>query len=335
MQDHVVLNNGAKMPIIGYGMWQSDNHEELETALDNALEAGYRHFDTAYGYQNEDVLGRAIKKWITNGKVKREELFIVTKLPVFGGHPDRVENLTKISLQNLQLDYVDLYLIHNPAVIKANEEGTNVLFVDGKVIPDTTSTLEEAWKAMEAQVDAGRAKAIGLSNFSVSQVERIEKIARIKPANHQVELNATYPKKALRDLAKKFGSTICAFAPLGSPGRKEYYASTGSNLKVAIPTLLENPIVVEIAERLNVTPAQVLLRFLAQQGVVVIPKSVTPSRIVSNFQIFNFNLTQDDMNQLDTLDSGKEGSWGFDWRNGFPGIENHPEFQLEIQEAKA
>jgi aldehyde reductase len=220
--------------------------------------------------------------------------------------------------------------MHNPATIKAHPNGKEHLVVDGKVIPDTSATLEDAWKVMEAQVDAGRAKAIGLSNFSLAQVERIVKIARILPANHQVELNATYPKKALRELSQKYGITICAFAPLGSPGRKEYYASSGSDKKVLIPTLLENPDVVKIADRLNVTPAQVLLRFLAQQGVVVIPKSVTPARIISNFKIFDFNLEPEDMAKLDALDSGKEGSWGFDWNNGFPGIKDHPEFQLEI-----
>jgi len=317
------------MPIVGYGMWQSLIPDELEKSLDVALEVGYRHFDTAFTYDNEVVFGKVLKRWFETGKVKREELFITTKLPVFGGHPDRVEPFLKLSLERLQLDYVDLYLIHQPAGLKVGEDGLSNLIVDGKVVPDLTTTIEDVWKAMEAQVPAGRAKAVGLSNFSVSQVERIAKIATIIPANHQVELNAYYPKKALREVGAKYGITTCAFAPLGSPGRKESYAANNdAHLKVQIPPLLDDATVKAVAEKHNKAPSQVLLRFLAQQEIVVIPKSVTPARIKSNFEIMDFELDEDDLKKLDALDTGKEGTWGFDWDNGSTGIGAHPEFQL-------
>jgi len=262
MKKSVTFPNGLEMPIIGYGMWQSLIPEELEKALDVALDAGYRHFDTAYTYDNEVVFGNVLKRWFDTGKVKREELFIVTKLPVFGSHHERVETFLKISLERLQLDYVDLYLIHQPAGIKVDETGLKPLKEDGKVVPDLTTTVEDVWKAMEAQVPTGRAKSIGLSNFSVSQVERIAKMATIMPANHQVELNAYYPKKQLREIGAKHGITTCAFAPLGSPGRKESYKNANdAHLKVQIPPLLEDPTVNEIAKKHNRPASQVLLTF--------------------------------------------------------------------------
>jgi len=329
MKKSVTFPNGLEMPIIGYGMWQSLIPEELEKALDVALDAGYRHFDTAYTYDNEVVFGNVLKRWFDTGKVKREELFIVTKLPVFGSHHERVETFLKISLERLQLDYVDLYLIHQPAGIKVDETGLKPLKEDGKVVPDLTTTVEDVWKAMEAQVPTGRAKSIGLSNFSVSQVERIAKMATIMPANHQVELNAYYPKKQLREIGAKHGITTCAFAPLGSPGRKESYKNANdAHLKVQIPPLLEDPTVNEIAKKHNRPASQVLLTFLAQQDIVVIPKSVTPERIKSNFQIFDLELDAEDVAKLDALDTGLEGTWAFDWENGAPGISAHPEFEL-------
>lgn len=155
--------------------------------MEHALEAGYRHFDTAYGYQNEDVFGRVLKRWFDGGKVKREELFITTKVPPQGNHHDRIADFLQQSLDKLQLSYVDLFLVHNPASLQVDADGKGAKKDDnGQCIPDVTTSLEQVWKAMEAQVDAGKAKAIGLSNYSVGQVERIVKAARILPANIQV-----------------------------------------------------------------------------------------------------------------------------------------------------
>jgi len=333
MKDHVEFNNGQKMPIVGYGMWQSENPKELENGLDVALEAGYRHFDTAFSYGNEEVFGHVLKRWFETGKVKREDLFIVTKLPIQGTHPDRVEKFMKLSLERLQLDYVDLYLVHNPAGLKVDESGLEILFEDGKVKPDI-APIEDVWRAMEKQVADGRAKSIGLSNYSIAQIERIVKSAKIVPANLQVEMNVHYQKTPLIEACAKHGITICAFAPLGSPGRKTYYEATRPNdahLKVLVPALLEEQVVVEIAKKHNVTPAQILLRFLAEKGIAVIPKSVTPARIKANIDIFSFSLDSDDTTKLQSLDTKTEGTWGFDWTCALVGLEDHPEFQLAIQ----
>lgn len=156
--------------------------------MDIALEAGYRHFDTAYGYQNEDVFGRVLKRWFDDGKVKREDLFITTKVPPQGNHHDRIGNFLQQSLDRLQLTYVDLVLVHNPASLEVDADGQGAKKgEDGKCIADLTSSLEDVWKAMEAQVEAGKTKAIGISNYTVPQVERIVKAAKIQPANIQVK----------------------------------------------------------------------------------------------------------------------------------------------------
>lgn len=193
--------------------------------MDIALEVGYRHFDTAHLYQNEDILGRVLQKWFKSGKVTREELFIVTKLPPQGNHHERVADFLQQSLDNLQLDYVDLYLIHQPGTLEVAEDGKWPKRENGKCIPDLSTSLEKTWKAMEEQVDLGKAKAIGLSSYSVEQVQRICKGARIKPANIQVELNAHYPKTDLRRVCASNGISVTAFAAFGSPGRKAFYVS--------------------------------------------------------------------------------------------------------------
>lgn len=297
---------GMKMPVIGLGTWQSPE-QEVEQAIDAALEAGYRHIDTAFMYTNEAAIGRALKKWFDSGKIKREELFIVTKLPLIGNNAKYVEEFIKKSLEALQLSYLDLYLIHNPVGLVYGKELYPV-DENGKVKLDMSTDHVAIWKAMEAQVDAGRAKAIGVSNFNVKQIERILKSARIPPANNQVEMHIYMQQKELREFSKKSGVTICAYSPLGSPNFKNYTAARGlatDQIKDLSP--LADPVVVKIADAHRKTAAQVLLRYLIQLGVAVIPKSITPDRIKANYQIFDFELTDSEMAKLNALDKGEEG----------------------------
>ena len=158
---------------------QATDPVELETAIHTALQVGYRHFDTAYFYRNEDVLGKVLKEWLNAGKVKREELFITTKLPFHGNHPDRVEHFMKQSLASLQLPYVDLYLIHQPIGMKyVSDEEFVPKEPNGDVALDMTTDLEAIWAAMEEQVAKGRALSIGVSNFNEQQLRRIVKTAK-------------------------------------------------------------------------------------------------------------------------------------------------------------
>ncbi|OXA41725.1 Alcohol dehydrogenase [NADP(+)] A [Folsomia candida] len=306
----ITMNNGLKMPLVGLGSWQSDNPEEIELALEKALEAGYRHFDTATLYKNEDSLGKVFRRWLDQGKVKREELFIVTKLPWNAMRPDLVEKFLKSSLARLQVKYVDLYLTHWPIGLIYTSDDDLIPMKDGKIMYDKTTDIEAVWKAMEAQVDAGLAKSIGISNYNIKQVERIMKMARIPPANQQVEVQTYFQNKALRQVCEKYNISVCAYGPLGSPGRKTY-SFTG--IEFNIPDLMDDPVVKDIAKKHSKTPGQILLKFLVQQNIAVIPKSTNPERLKMNINIFDFELTQVDMRRLEGLDKGEAG-------RSFPGF---------------
>lgn len=323
-QKHITFWNGEKMPIVGLGTWQS-SREEIERAVNAALEAGYRHIDAAYNYLNEDVIGEVLQRWIEAGKVKREELFIVTKLPMIGNRPEDVEKFLKKSLVALRLDYIDLYLIHAPVGLIGKHD-TDVFPHDdqGFAMIDMKTNLVNLWKSMENQVDAGLVKSIGISNFNEEQISRIINNARIKPANVQVELHVQFQQKSLREFCQKHELTICAYAPLGSPGRNDFYSKLGLKPPVAIPDLFHHPVVVKIAEKHKKSSTQILLRYLIELGVTVIPKSVNPERIHANFQVFDFSLSVVDMAQLGQLDQGEAG-FTFDFSTFFKGMDKHPE----------
>ncbi|VEN50188.1 unnamed protein product [Callosobruchus maculatus] len=317
-----VLNvvGGGKMPIVGLGTWQATNEDELTSALNHALEIGYRHIDTAYVYENEKVIGAVLKKWISSGKLKREDLFITTKLPVAGVHEDRVEMFMKMSLENLQLDYVDLYLIHFPV-------GTN--YIEGHTItPQDKMVLEKSdhvaiWKKMEEQVDAGRTKAIGISNFNKQQVERILKCARTKPASLQVELHVLLQQKGLVEFCQKNGIVVVAYSPLGSPGFNVFMEKNGFPTKET-PNILQLPVIKKIAEKHKKTTGQILLRFWIEQNVAVIPKSTNLERLKQNMDVLSFSLDSDDMKQLKAMDMGEKGRI-FDM-DFLKDVKSHPEY---------
>lgn len=316
------LPGKGKMPKLGYGTWQAKD-EELEKAIDAALEAGYRHIDTAHVYENERVIGRVVNRWINSGKLSRDELFIVTKLPPGGNRAEGVPKYLKRSLDLLQLDYVDLYLVHVPFAFKDIEGNLHPMTADGKIDMDVTTDHIAIWKAMEAQVDAGLTKAIGLSNFNKTQIQRILDNARIPPCNLQVELHAYHQQKDLVEFCKKNNIIVTAYSPLGSPGLGKFLAQFGQ--KIEIPDILGNPVVSRIAKKHGKTEAQILLRQTIQRGIAAIPKSTTPSRIRQNIDIFDFTLDEQDMKDMDGLDQADAGKiLGFS--GAFPGIEKHPEF---------
>lgn len=317
------FSDGNKLPIVGLGTWQSED-EQVEAAVDTALEAGYRHIDTAYSYKNEKAIGKVLKEWLDAGKVKREELFITTKLPMPGVREDLVEHFCNLSLKALQLDYVDLYLIHVPVGLKyVNDENMFPQTPEKKLDIDKTTDLEKVWQAMEKLVEKGMAKSIGISNFSTDQVERIVSIAKIKPANLQVELNAYFRQKALVETCNKHGITVVAYGPFGSPGSTDIFKSIGLSSDV-LPSLLDDPCVKTIAEKHNKNSAQILLRHLVQLDISPIPKSITKHRIIDNFQVFDFELDESDMEELDKLDKGEQGR-RFIFSVMLPGSGDHPE----------
>lgn len=255
----ITLNNGVKMPQLGFGVFKVPEGEEAYNAVKWALEAGYRGIDTAAVYKNEVSVGKAIK----DSGIPREELFITTKVwNEDQGYEETLEAFEK-SLERLKLDYVDLYLIHWP--------------VKGK--------YKETWKALEKIYADKKSRAIGVSNFHIHHLEDLLETAKIVPAVDQIELHPTLSQEKLSTWLKAHDIAVESWGPLGQ----------GSDLK--------NPVIVEIGEKYNKSSAQVILKWHLQHGFIVIPKSSHKERIAENLNVFDFSLSDEDMEALDKLNT--------------------------------
>jgi len=268
-QRRFALNNGSgEIPALGFGTSLSDN-TKTHSAVTTAVEVGFRHLDAAERYRNEALVGEALKDLFAAGTVRREDLFVTTKLWNNNHRPERVKPALQASLNRLGLDVIDLYLIHTPFAFQPGDD-QDPRHPHGEVIYDDGVTLEETWAAMEGLVDEGLSRAIGLSDIGAERAGQIIETARIKPAVVEVESHPYHPQWELHELCKAHGIILLAFASLGH---------------ALEPRLLDDPLIVSIAERFEKTPAQVLLAWGIQRGTAVLTGSVTPSRIRENFDV--------------------------------------------------
>jgi diketogulonate reductase-like aldo/keto reductase len=263
------LNSGAgAMPALGFGTLLSDS-AQTRNATKAAVEAGFRHLDCAERYRNEEEVGLAIKDVIADRTVRREDLFVTTKLWNNNHRPERVKPALQASLNNLRLDAADLYLMHTPFAFRPGDD-QDPRDARGEVMYDAGVTIEETWAAMESLVDEGLTRAIGLSDIGVEGTRRILDCARIKPAVVEVESHPYHPQWDLHELCTSQGIILLAFAPLGH---------------ALEPRLLDDPLIVSMAQRYERTPAQVLLAWGIQRGAAVLTSSVNPGRIASNVDV--------------------------------------------------
>jgi len=291
----LTLNTGAKMPAVGLGTWKSKPNEVYNAVVSAVKDSGYRHIDCAHVYQNEDEVGNALKHLFDTGVVKREELFITSKLWNIYHDPKHVLGALETTLKNLKLDYLDLYLIHWP-------QGYEFVAHDQLFPVDANGKLKysdvdpvDTWKAMLELKKAGKVKSAGVSNFNPQQLEKLIKETGVAPAVNQVESHPYLPQKELIEFAKKHNIVLTAYSPLGTPDRPEGMKSAND------PVLMQDPVLNEIAKKHNKSPAQVLIKFHVQRGLTVIPKSVTPSRIAQNMDIFDFELTPSELHKLENI----------------------------------
>jgi diketogulonate reductase-like aldo/keto reductase len=263
------LNNGSgAIPALGFGTLIPDP-VATRVATKAALEAGFRLLDTAERYRTETEVGEAMQEVFQEGKIKRADVVVVTKLWYTNHRPERVKPAFEASLKKLQLDFVDLYLIHTPFAFQPGDE-QDPRDANGKVIYDQSVTLLETWRALESLVDEGKCKAIGLSDVSLEQTKEIFDAARIKPAVVHVESHPYLPEWELLDYCQKNGIVLQAFAALGHSFE---------------PKLLEDPVITAIARQINKTAAQVLLAWAIQRGTAPLTTSKNPGRIRENFDV--------------------------------------------------
>ncbi|XP_055692066.1 aldo-keto reductase family 1 member B1-like [Lutzomyia longipalpis] len=286
----IVLNNGKKIPQLGLGTWGSPPGE-VTRAVKEAIDLGYRHIDCAFVYGNEQEVGEGLAAKIADGTVKRDDVFVTSKLWNTFHSRHLVRPALEASLKNLGLEQLDLYLIHWPM---GYQEGGDIFpkDADEKTLFSDVDYIE-TWKGMEDCLKAGLTRSIGLSNFNIRQVERVLASATVKPVMNQIEYHPYLHDKELSQFCRSKGIEITGYSPLGSPARPW--------VKSDDPVLLEEPKVIEVAKRSGKTVAQVLIRWQLQLGHITIPKSTNTKRIQENFDVFDFELSQQDMDDLSSL----------------------------------
>ena len=262
MMEYVQLNDGNKIPAIGFGVFMIPNDGPTYDAVTQALKAGYRHIDSAAAYFNEEDVGKAVR----DSGIPREEIFVTSKLWLQDHGYEAAKKGIERSLRKLDLRYIDLYLVHQPY-----------------------GDVAGAWKAMEEAKAEGKIRSIGVSNMSPALWNKFVPEFATKPAVNQVEFNPLFQQKEIRKLMAETDTKLEAWYPLG-------HGDAG---------LLSNPVITKLAAKYGKNAGQIILRFEVQEGVITLPKSTNPERIKTNLEVFDFALTEDEMNDMRSLDTGK------------------------------
>ncbi len=295
----ITLNTGAPMPVLGLGTWKAP-FAEISAAVSFALtEGGYCHIDCAAIYSNEPAIGSALSQVFSSGRVRRDDVFITSKLWNTEHDPADVRRACEQTLRDLHLDVLDLYLMHWG--IATTAEGSAQSNARGEpldaqgVLQTMRVPLHATWAAMEGLVRAGFVRAIGVANFTPPMILDLLASAEIPPAVNQVEMHPYLQQSRLMDFCRSRGIVMTAYSPLGSPGNVRA-RGTGE------PILIDDPVLRSIATHHHKTPVQILIRWAIERGTTVIPKSVTPERIRSNAEVFDFTLSADDMAKIAALE---------------------------------
>ncbi|KAJ5778182.1 hypothetical protein N7520_001428 [Penicillium odoratum] len=304
------LNSGYEIPAVGLGTWLS-KPDEVENAVEHALRSGYRHIDAAACYQNENEVGNGWKK----SGVPREEIFITSKLWNTHHHPDHVEEGLNKTLKDLQTDYVDLYLMHWPVAFEHTNETITPIDPVTKRFRLADVPVADTWAALEKLVATGKIRSLGISNFTIDATKKLLETAKIVPATNQIEAHPYLQQPELTKFLKEKNILITAYSPLG-------------NNTFGLARVVDDPAVAEIAKKLNKDPAQLLISWAIQRGTAVLPKSVTPSRIESNFQ--DFVIPDAEFEALNKLDRNARYNYPFRW-----GVDVFGELGAEEAERRA
>lgn len=300
MSSTIELSSGAKIPALGFGTWKIELNQTAN-AVKHALKAGYRHIDCASDYGNEHEVGTGILAGLSEYGIKREDVWVTSKLWNTNHAKEHVRQACERTLSDLKLSHLDLYLIHfpiamqyvppsqtYPAGVPKDAQGNSLL---------ANVSLRETWEAMEALVDAGLVKNIGVSNFNAQLIYDLLTYARIRPVVNQIEVHPYFTQDRIVNFCRSKGIHVTAYSPFASLS----YIPFGTEAAVNTQSLLEHDVVKAVAAKHSKTSAQVLLKWGVQRGLSVVPKASSPSRIEENIQIFDFSLSEEDILALNGL----------------------------------
>ncbi|KAF2481643.1 NADP-dependent oxidoreductase domain-containing protein [Neohortaea acidophila] len=298
---NVKLNNGKQMPLVGFGLWKVNN-DTCADQVYNAIKTGYRLFDGACDYGNEKEAGQGVKRAIDEGLVKREELFIVSKLWNSFHDKERVGPICKRQLADWGLEYFDLFIIHFPIALKYVDPSVRYppgFFIeDNKTIELSKTSLETTYHAMEELYDAGLIRAIGISNYTGALILDVERYAKHLPQTLQIEHHPYLVQQDLIDLCHNRGIAVTAYSSFGPQSFLEMNMQSAQDT----PLLMEHDVIKGIAAKHGKTPAQVLLRWSTQRNIAVIPKSNNQTRLAQNLDVCGFEMSEAELKSISALD---------------------------------